>query len=70
MTLLNNIENNNNNNNNNIDFNIAKNLLLKNIENNSAAVYSLDKSDFDLEKMKQDSMVYFWLSEVNIDDEF
>ncbi len=36
---------------------------------NSATLYSMLKCGHDLESMKQDAMVHYWLSEVSLDDD-
>eukprot|EP01034_Spumella_vulgaris_P031174 gene31174-38521_t len=48
----------------------ADNLLHSQLSVNSAAVYSMVKCGGDLESMKQDAMVHYWLSEVSLEDEF
>lgn len=38
------------------------------LDHNSNDIFSLEKSNHDREKMKQDAMVHFWLSEVSLFD--
>jgi hypothetical protein len=47
----------------------ADHLLRSQLSINSAAVYSMVKCGGDLESMKQDAMVHYWLSEVSLDDD-
>lgn len=47
----------------------AEALLLSHIQTSSAAVYSLSRCNNDLQLMKHDCLVHFWLSEVNLDEE-
>ena len=44
-------------------------MLLAHIQTNSAAVYSLSRCNNDLQTMKHECLVHFWLSEVNLEEE-
>ena len=47
----------------------AETFLAELIATNSAAVYSMPKCAHNLESMKQDAMVHYWLSEVSLEDD-
>jgi hypothetical protein len=52
-----------------VELEAASHLLRDKLSVDSAAVYSMVRCGGDLESMKQDAMVHYWLSEVSLDDD-